>query len=156
MAPAPEPNPLGLRENPWPARVTVVERVYYESEADPSREIADHSYSVYLKTDEQPWAGRRQTVGPAPVKLDLGYLSDRPISELVVENTEGLGGRVIPTPEQAAKTAGLVVFLSRSAAEGPFASVRPGRSVRFEPVSEVWASCPVGSARIKVSATPGD
>lgn len=149
-------NPLGLRDNPFPARVTVVEKVYYESVADPCREIVDHSYSVYLQSDEQPWGPRRQTVTEQACKLDLGFLAGKAVSELVVVNLEGMRAQIMPTPAQIAATAGMVVYVSRTATDEPFAKVRPGRSMRLEPVGELWVSCPVGRVRIAVSAAPGD
>lgn len=151
-------NPLGLRENPFKGRITVVERVYYESEQDPVREIAELAYTVFVRSDEQPWGPRRQTIGEKWVELDLGYLARSPVSELVVENLEGTKWHVQPSEEQIAALAGKVIELAVNGGVDNFvfARVRAGRACRFEPADVVWARCISGEAKVKISAAPGD
>lgn len=151
------PQDFVVHPSPWAARVTVVEKVYHESQQDPCREVADHSYSVHLRTDEQPWGPRRQVVGGEWIELDLGYLAGKPVSELVVENLEGTFLHVRPSEAELAETAKRTVELvSNNCDMDPFAVVRPGRSARFEPVGRVYARCMCGEAKVKVAATPGD
>lgn len=128
----------------------MITTVYYEAEGQSAVEVHDSRYEVNLRTTEQAWGPRFQTVGEEWTMLDLGYLEGKPVCELTVENLEGTSYRVIPSQEERDEVAKRAVELTCSVL------IRPGRSCRFEPVGKVMVRCRHGRARLKVAAVPGD
>jgi hypothetical protein len=146
----------------WKARVTVVENVYHQPMDPPGQpmDLSGGSFSVNLKTDEQPLYGRIYTISDRWVPLDLAWLNGKPVSIILVENLAGVNRQSIPSDEELADTERKVIELGIFATEmgvrTPFILIRPARSCRFEPATPVWIRCRNGECRIKVSATPGD
>lgn len=119
-----------------PARLTVVETVYHQPAAGPPT-ATESRFSRPLGSDEQPYS-RRLTIPTRWVRLDPGWVGGG-CAALALSNEGPVARRTtVPTPEEAAADAALVVTVGvaadpEGATVAPFARVRPGESLRLEP-----------------------
>jgi len=98
---------------------------------------------------------RRLMAGPSWQPLDSGWIEQ--VGMVVVENVEGHGLQVIPTPEEKAAIAARVVELGLMGDEGDcrdFACVLPGEHLRLQPTQPVHLRCRAGEARVVVTVYP--
>lgn len=119
-------------------RLTVVEKLYHQTHGgEPT--CVESTYEVQLQTDEEVYA-RQLAVNETPTKLDLGWLNDKPINQIVIHNKE-----TSPTKP---------IFIGFEGSETRLI-VLPGQSSRFLPSRDVVISSASGSAKCRVQVIPG-
>lgn len=141
------------------ARMVIVEQVSHQSPNQPPT-VVDSRYPRILETDEQVYK-RSMKIKSEWTNIDVGWLIETGVAQIVIENREGQALQVIPTQEEKA------AFLARILELGievefesdkprdmfskvkipnvivPFSIIRPGESTRLDP------STYIGSLRIR-------
>lgn len=139
-------------------QMIVVEQLYHHAGDGTEPFAKDASFVRELASDEQVYE-RVMRVGGEWLPLDLGWLKDRPIGTMRLENLrEPLTTQ--PTEEERAERAGRVIELVLCTGDGmhmPFALVPPGESARFAPVNagRMFLRCLSGSTKINLCLVPG-
>lgn len=137
-------------------RVTVVQSAAYQpiisgGEATQS----SFNFSILLDPSEEPYA-RRCKVGESWQRLDFGWLANRPIALLCIDNIEGTNLQFIPSEEDQKKIAGKVLQLSFSTEETMGWCINPRAGFIGVPAStELYIRCMSGEARYRLTAFPG-
>jgi len=119
-----------VRSQGWPRRPRVAcAGILYFQAAGSTPVSVDLRWNRWLRGDEQPYV-RRLKVSHEPKPLsDKCWVEVA--SLVIIENHEGEGFQVIPTPEELDDVEARAVVLS--VGSGDFLKVRPGESVFFEP-----------------------
>jgi len=156
------------------ARFGVVETVYFQ-QPETIPVAVDSRFTRWLDSEEQPYL-RQAKIGQDWQEVDVGWLENLPVSQLVLRNDEGKF-QVQPTSEQRALVMGRILELAilprpdasdltkcRTMRSPPkreipplsFAVLRPGQSLRFEPVdaNRLVIRCKSGTARLTLFAIP--
>lgn len=155
--PPPDPKPA-------PARLTILSTVYHQPpEGNPA--CTESRTSRDLLSDEQPYE-RHTRVGPEWTPLNTEWVRDPGF--LAIRN-DGTGFRVNPTLTQREEAAAKVVEIGlRVNSTGcslcppcgpylvPFARLRPGESLAFDPVdaANVVIRCMSGTTPVTICAYP--
>jgi len=145
------------------ARLGVVETVYLQQpEVQPL--TVESRFSRWLDSEEQPYQ-RRFIVSTSWSPLDLGWLKGQAVGMLILKNEEGKF-QIQPTEVQREEVNERVLELAYHVPQPdpksrtmhdppaddlylPFAQIRPGESVRFEPVDpqRIMVRCKKSSTR---------
>jgi hypothetical protein len=170
---SPAPRPPGKSRVTHHGFLTVTGSVVFSPSEGPPHS-AGQPQSILLLTDERPFSRPHFKVGPAWRPLELGWFDSQPPSYLVLENHR-VRFDLQPTPEEVVAAESLVVEVALApAGEGkawggvrtmhspprsgpePFALVRPGRDLRFEPssVGRIILRCPAGEAACSLHLFP--
>lgn len=146
------------QQRPW---LTVCESVYYQADGS-SPTIAESRFMRLLVGEEQPYS-RTFRVGQQWKELDAGWLAECGSSLLTLAN-EMPQWQVVPTAEEKAEAAARQVELALAGEEAgqwtspprAFALLRPGESVRFEPLnlSALRLRCRSGETRVTLTLLP--
>lgn len=158
------PPPRSVRDHP---RLTVQEVVYHQLPSGQAFSTG-RPFSLDLKTDllpytqviDVPWNWTELPMGACLLRsVDDG--ESRFPSQVWIGCDNSLSPRLtIPTPKETAEARSVVVEIARNTDSGPpqrFAILRPGCSLRLEPVAEAYplfARCLSGQARLTVTAFP--
>ncbi len=141
-----------------PRRLVVVGSVHYQSFAGDETLTASLRFARELGTGDAQGYVRRLRVGPEWQRLDLGWVTEA--AAVVVDNPEGSGLSINPTPEEAAEIGARGVLLGVKDGLGnvlPFAVIRPGEQHVHTPpdTRNLYARClsPDG-ARVILHAFP--
>jgi hypothetical protein len=132
--------------------LTVVETVYHHH---PSLTplTTDNRFTRHISTDEQPYS-RFVVVGEEWQPIDYGWLKDKPIGMMVIENCPPQL-MTHPTLEEKRVLDAAVIEVGLP----PFAQVLPGESCRFHPHESVLNNlrirCRQGNTRCRVTLIPG-
>ena len=143
-----------MSENIPRANLVVVEQVYHQA-VDGEPVISEQRYTRWLASEEQPYV-RRLKVGERRQALDVGWIKTAALLTLANQGEGSFGGGQ-PSPERKAELASRAVEVGQASSNLPFAIVRPGESLRFEPVDvlALWVRCQAGETRATVTLIPG-
>jgi len=145
----------GHVQEPPPARLTVVEHVYYQATGEDAWEVPNSSYSRFLTTDEQPYV-RKLTATEEWTKIDTGWLTE--CSTLVIVNEEGGFRSRLPTEEQKEETAKkiLEVGFHQHNYDVGWLVVLPQESLRMCPshLGKLFIRCQFGTAKFTIYIIP--
>ncbi len=141
-----------------PRRLVVVGSVHYQSFAGDETLTASLRFARELGTGDAQGYVRRLRVGPEWQRLDLGWVTEA--AAVVLDNPEGSGMSINPTPEEAVDVGARGVLLGVKDGLGnviPFAVIRPGEQHVHTPpdTRNLYARClsPDG-ARVVLHAFP--
>ena len=119
-------------------RLTVVEKLYHQTHGGEPTCI-ESTYEMQLQTDEEVYS-RNTVADKTPVRLDLGWLNDKPVNQIVITNRETAPDKLIKIGFDDS----VMHFV-----------VLPGQSSRFLPAGSVMISCLHGPAKYKIQVIPG-
>lgn len=142
-----------------PARLTVVESIYYQqSGQQPVQHDCQHYENVY--SDEQPYL-RNLKIGSDWQPIDHGWLTSWGL--LLVSNEEGKGLLTVPTLEEQEEINSRVLQLGIALDSTNdikkvqlLSTIPPGRSMRWYPENllNLRLRCQHGKARCRISLFP--
>lgn len=137
-------------------RITVVERIYFEADGQEPVHV-DSSYSVPVKTNEQPFS-RVLKVGGTWVPLPVGWFEDGKCSLLSISNqgVRRAQGRGQPSKEEKEQMDRAVLEMVFSDNHEGMELVPPGASRRTRPLDlrELAIRCQEGECWITVTIFP--
>lgn len=146
--PTPHPPPQGQRT----PRLTVVGQTYYQA-PDDDPVLVEEGWGRDLVSEEGVYR-RRVKVGEQWVELDYGW-ADHP-SLLVIQNLGAPPRQSVPTEEERAADASLVLHVAFADPTGPDVVIRPKESCRFTPWGgrTIYLRCPAGVTRVVYTVFP--
>lgn len=130
--PIPMPTPIPAPLIPSRSRITIVEKVYFQSPDNPPRFVGDSYVFSTNEGGEEPWS-RSQLIGEEWERLDLGWLATKDISVIYLGNMAGKGLTAIPSPDEIKQRDEQIIEVSLYPTGPAFAKIRPGRTMRWEP-----------------------
>lgn len=144
-------------------RVGVVETVYYQDPKEEHPTSVVTRYTRWVDSPEQPYGPRKITLTESWAELDCMWVEAPSI--LLLSNEEGKRYVVRPTEEELKTISKRVVeiaqlaklpYQSNDVIVVPFAQVRPGESIRFQPLDlfKLRVRCVQGTAVCKLTAFP--
>ena len=120
---------IRVRDESARARHGVVEQVYYQAPGEEAQAVHTN-YSTWQEGDDAPLR-RRIKISGQWQQLNLGWVQDPVL--IVLANEEGKNLRTQPSEEQIQAIRERVVEVALNHGFS-FALVRPGRSLRLEPI----------------------
>lgn len=155
------------KTKPLPAdRTTITERIYYQVVGEEPKDV-EHSFSIESVTQgEEPYGPRKQVATEEWQPLNLGHLSDLPISQISIINKEGFFTQRIPSEKQKAEVSGKILEIcSVETIENPAIKdpssyawlVQPKASHRgcFADPTSLRIRCKSGTAKYVITVFPG-
>lgn len=142
--------PPKFRPGEMKNRLIVVDTVFHQGAMEQPT-AAESRFARWLDTDEQPCV-RKSKVGQDWKPLcDGGWLTQ--VGMLLLSNDEGRF-LVVPTPKEEKEMAARILDVAQG--ETAVARVRPGESLRFEPVDlqGLRLRCQAGVAKYTVTMIP--
>jgi hypothetical protein len=147
------------------AHVGQIVTLYHHSPGEEPT-AADVRSGRWVGSEEQPYSRPLCRAGTDWAPLDLGWLAGRPVSRVLIENREGKFLQVNPTPDERAAAEARVIEVAVQAHVDsdpprvvvlPFALVRPGECLPFEPVdpAALRVRCAAGPAKFSLLVVPG-
>lgn len=133
---------------------------FHPARAQPT-EPAESTYTFHTEAETDPYVRTTVRVDILPRKIELGWVESP--SVLWIQNLEGTDRQTIPTAEEMETINSRVIELYQRPELShlePFARIRPGHSVRFEPAGDVYIGLPLSSrdqdrpAKIMIVALP--
>lgn len=120
----------------FPRRIVFVGSVIYQSFAGGEATTATIRYSRDLGLGDEQEYSRRLKAGPEWSKLDCGWVKEA--AALIIDNQEGVGLAVNPSPEEEQGIASRTILIGVGSGSGanlviPFGIIRPGEQAPFTP-----------------------
>lgn len=144
-----------------PARITVVEHVYYQDGEGQPIAISNGWSRTLTSIDSQPYS-RHLKVTEDWTPLDLGWLKDSPISLIILSNEEGKNLERNPTLAEREAISKRIVEVAYTGSHDlgriePDSYFLPGESVRLHPLtsSTIHLRCSSGTAKVNLTIFPG-
>lgn len=113
------------------SRLTVVEKLYFQTAGEQPKEAAHQFTRKKLLTEDQPCI-RKLTVKQEWMAIDKCWLEQSGM--VVVKNEAGMGRTTIPSPLELEATMKQVIEISYDGGIAAHVQVYPGETERFHPI----------------------